>query len=163
MDIQILPLGLTHFESLRIALDTVAKEKRYLAFTEAPPPEEAYKFYQNILAKDHSHFVAVLDGKVVGWCDVLPVHGQARRHVGTLGMGLVPSVRNNGIGYRLIQDAISKAHSKGLTRIELTVRADNANAKALYERVGFANEGLQIQSIGIDGIFYDSYLMALLV
>ena len=162
MNIQVAPLATSHFGGLRLALDTVAREKRYLAFTEAPSPSDAYGFYQGILTNDHSHFVALIDGEVSGWCDVLPTHGQARRHVGTLGIGLLPSARHRGIGYLLIQAAISKAQSKGLSRIELTVRVDNANAKALYERVGFKTEGLNVRSFLIDGAFYDAYAMALL-
>jgi ribosomal protein S18 acetylase RimI-like enzyme len=163
MNTQVAPLASSHFEGLRLVLDVVAREKRYLAFTEAPPPEEAYSFYQNILTNDHSHFVALIDGEVSGWCDVLPTHGQARRHVGILGMGLVPFARRRGIGHLLIQAAIAKAQSKGLSRIELTVRVDNVNAKALYERVGFKTEGLNVRSFLVDGGFYDAFAMALLL
>ena len=52
--------------------------------------------------------------------------------------------------------------SKGLSRIELTVRTDNLNAKALYERMGFVTEGLNKQAFRIDGEFYDTHSMALL-
>ena len=76
-------------------------------------------------------------------------------------MGLVPPARHKGIGHLLIQAAIAKGQSKGLSRIELTVRVDNVNAKALYERVGFMIEGLNVRSFLVDGEFYDAYAMAL--
>ena len=161
MNIQVAPLAPSHFEGLRSVLDIVAREKRYLAFTEAPPPNEAYSFYQDVLAGDHAHFVALVDGAVSGWCVVLPTRGQARKHVGILGMGLVPPARGKGIGLLLIQAAIAKAQSKGLSRIELTVRVDNVNAKALYERVGFKTEGLNVRAFQVDGEFHDVYAMAL--
>jgi putative acetyltransferase len=57
--------------------------------------------------------------------------------------------------------AISKAWAKGLSRIELTVRTDNANAKALYERFGFVVEGINRRAFLVDGEFFDTCTMAL--
>ncbi|NCT96873.1 MAG: GNAT family N-acetyltransferase [Comamonadaceae bacterium] len=62
----------------------------------------------------------------------------------------------------MLQAAIAAAWAKGLTRIELTVRADNPNARALYERMGFAHEGLQRGAFRVDGQSVDSHAMALL-
>ena len=52
--------------------------------------------------------------------------------------------------------------TNGLTRIELTVRADNLNAKALYEKLGFVHEGLRRRAMRVDGAYFDSNAMALL-
>lgn len=162
MNLSIEPVSKQHFEGLRRALDAVAREKRFLAFTEAPSEEDCWAFYSSIVANGWCQMVAVLDGVVVGWCDVLPTHGQARSHVGTLGIGLVPSARHLGIGARLMQAAIDAAWAAGLTRIELTVRVDNENAKALYERLGFTVEGLLRRSFRVDDEYIDGYAMALL-
>ncbi len=158
--VEIQPLAEAHFTSLREVLDTVAREKRFLAFTEAPPLEEALAFYREIVADGHPAQVALWNGQLVGWCDVLPTHGQARAHVGTLGIGLVPSARHRGIGRRLLEATMAAADAKRLTRIELTVRTDNDNAKALYERVGFVTEGLNRRAFCIDGQYHDAYAMA---
>ena len=162
MNLSIEPVAKQHFEGLRRALDTVAREKRFLAFTEAPPEEDCWAFYAAIVANGWCQRVAILDGVVVGRCDVLPVHGQARSHIGTLGIGLIPSARRLGIGEKLMKSAIDAAWATGLTRIELTVRVDNENAKAQYERLGFKVEGLQRRSFRVDGRYADSYSMALL-
>lgn len=61
-----------------------------------------------------------------------------------------------------MEAAISKAWAKGLFRIELTVRTDNVTAKALYERFGFAVEGINRRAFRVDGEFFDTYAMALL-
>jgi putative acetyltransferase len=151
-----------HSASLREALDTVAREKRFLALTEAPPPHEAFAFYRHILARDLPHFVAVDAGQVLGWCDVLATFGQARAHVGTLGIGLLPQARHRGLGRRLMQATLAKAWARGFARIELTVRADNANARTLYERLGFEHEGAQRRAFCIDGVYFDALAMALL-
>jgi putative acetyltransferase len=162
MDVLIEPLAKKHFEGLHQVLDSVAREKRFLAFEQAPPRKLAYAFYRHIVAGGNCHFVAVADGQVVGWCDVLPTRGETRAHVGTLGIGLVRSARHRGIGARLMDAAIDAAWACGFTRIELAVRADNANAKALYERFGFRDEGLQRRAFRVDGKYFDSHAMALL-
>jgi putative acetyltransferase len=159
--VDIVPLNEHHFEALRDALDTVAREKRFLAFQAAPPREDAFAFYRNILANGHPMFVAIVDGTVAGWCDVLPTHGESRAHVGILGIGLVRAARHRGLGAALMRTTIDAAWRKGLTRIELSVRADNANAKALYERMGFVVEGLSRNAFRVDGAYHDSYVMGL--
>lgn len=156
------PLEARHFAALRQALDSVAREKRFLAFTQAPAPEESLAFYTSVLANRWCLLVAIQDGLVVGWCDVLPAHGQARSHVGTLGMGVVAAARGHGIGSALIRAAIETAWAAGFARIELSVRCDNPVARALYERQGFLTEGLLRQAFKVDGVYCDATAMALL-
>jgi len=161
MGITVEHLTEAHFEPLRTVLDAVARERRYLALFEAPPPEKAFAFYRMLLADGQCH-VALQGTSVVGWCDIQPAFGDARRHIGTLGMGILAAFRHQGIGTRLLSAAVATAWSRGLTRIELTVREDNANAKALYERLGFQQEGLQRQSMLVAGRYHDCFSMALL-
>lgn len=162
MSLTVVPPAERYFEGMRQVLDVVAREKKYLVFLQAPPAAETYAFYRNILEKDLCQVIAVQDGTVVGWCDILPTHGEARAHVGTLGVAIVQPFRGRGIGTRLIDAAISKAWEKGFSRIELTVRTDNTNAKALYERFGFIVEGINRRAFLVDGEFIDTYSMALL-
>lgn len=162
MDLLIKPVAPAYFEGLWRALDVVAREKRFLAFTEAPPWESSRAFFEHIVANDQCQVVALEGDQVVGWCDILPGVGQTRAHVGTLGIGLIPAARHRGIGARLMRAAIEGAWARGLTRIELSVRADNANARALYERLGFKLEGVRRRSVRVDGAYHDSLAMALL-
>ena len=150
------------FEPLRRALDVVARERRYLALTEAPPAEQAYEFYRRVISQNLVMSLAVEGGEVVGWCDALPTYGQSRAHVAILGMGIVPGHRARGIGRRLLEQTMTQAWGAGFSRIELTVRADNAPARALYERCGFQAEGVLQRSFRIDGEYYDALAMAAL-
>ena len=159
---EIVPLAEPYFEQLRQAVDVVAREKRFLSLTEAPPREDCYSFYKGLLENNSPVFVAVIADQVVGWCDIQSAFGQARQHVGTLGMGVMPAVRGRGLGTRLIESAIAQAWANGLMRIEITVRTDNEAATKLYERVGFEHEGRMRSSMLVDGQFYDCYAMALL-
>lgn len=159
---RIVALAEAHFEPLYRVLDEVAREKRYLALTQAPPKDEAFAFFRGILENNQVHVVALVDGEVVGWCDVLPLFGEARRHVGVLGIGLLARARHRGIGARLMNAAVASAWARGLTRVELTVRVDNHNARALYERLGFRHEGIKRNAFLVDGRYCDSHAMALL-
>ncbi len=162
MTLKIIPARESHFTGLREALDVVAREKRYLLFIQAPPLDQCIAFYRSIQLHGHCQVIAEIDDVVVGWCHVLPVRGEVRVHVGELGIGLIPSARHRGIGQMLIQAAIDTAWEKGLSRIELSVRIDNTNAKALYERMGFHTEGVHRQAFQVDGEYFDALSMALL-
>jgi putative acetyltransferase len=159
--VSIEPLAQQHFEGVRAALDAVARERRFLAFTEAPTRRQSFAFYRSIIAGNGWQYVAVAGGQVLGWCDVLRQHGQARTHAGTLGIGLIATARHQGIGEQLMRTTIARALQNGITRIELTVRVDNGNARALYERLGFVHEGRMHRAFRIDGVYYDSDAMAL--
>ncbi|MET4388709.1 ribosomal protein S18 acetylase RimI-like enzyme [Bradyrhizobium sp. F1.4.3] len=160
--IEIIAISETHIESFHRALDTVARERRYLAFLEAPPLEAARVFVLDMIARGHPQFVALSGGEVVGWCDVRRHPRPIYAHAGILGMGLLPPFRGQGIGTRLIRTALAAAQATGITRVELTVRETNRNAIALYERVGFAVEGLSRNAVKVDCVYENVIQMAVL-
>ncbi|HEY5285138.1 MAG TPA: GNAT family N-acetyltransferase, partial [Polyangia bacterium] len=54
-----------------------------------------------------------------------------------------PEHRGKGLGTRLLRAAIDWARREGLTRITLLTDADNAHARQLYSRHGFAASAMQ--------------------
>lgn len=162
MSIVIAPIAAEHAASFRAALDQVAREKRYLALTEAPPPEQVASFVAENIKKGIAQFVALSGSEVIGWADIVPAWAHGVSHRGSVGMGVLPPHRGQGIGRRLLEACMSKSWANGLTRIELEVRADNANAVRLYEALGFEREGVKRQGIRIDGQYHDTLAMALL-
>ena len=157
---QVLPIDRRHVAGFRDVLDAVARERRYLAFLAAPPLGQVRRFVRNNLQKGGVQFVAVDAGVVVGWCDVAPKTHETLRHSGRLGMGVAASHRGQGVGSALLAATLAAAHARGLTRIELDVRADNAAAIALYRRQGFEVEGRLRQFMIVDGVAYDALQMA---
>lgn len=160
MPLPITPIALHHADSFRACLDAVARERRYLAQLEAPPPEQVRSFIADNIAADAVQFVALDGDTVVGWADVLRRWAHAAAHCGVLGMGVLPAYRGQGLGQRLLAACIDKARLKGITRIELEVRADNARAIALYERMGFVLEGRKRAAMRFDGEYFDALLMS---
>ena len=158
----ITPISEDLAESYRVCLDTVARERKYLAQIEALPLERVQAFVRESVATDAVQFVAVDQGPVVGWADIFPAWAHAVAHCGTLGMGVLPAYRGQGIGRRLLQACIAKAWAKGMTRIELAVRADNRRAIRLYESMGFEHEAVQKHALRFDGVYHDAAQMRLL-
>ena len=158
----VVPIAEEHIEGFTAALDSVARERRYLARFEAPAAEDVRKYVRENIAKRVPHFVAVGDGSVIGWCDIARKPQPAFAHSGVLGMGVVSDFRGQGIGRALLNATLQAAKSIGISRIELTVRVDNERAKRLYESGGFVVEGLCRGHMRVDGEFQDSWLMALL-
>ena len=70
--------------------------------------------------------------------------------------------RDQGVGKALMTATLQKAKTKGLTRIELTVRENNIRAIALYEKLGFEKEGVHKNGVCIDGKYENHIFMALL-
>jgi RimJ/RimL family protein N-acetyltransferase len=136
--------------------------KRYLAFLEAPPPETTRAFVLDNIRLGHPQFVALAAGELVGWCDVRPRDRPIHAHTGVLGVALLPPFRGQGIGAELIRRALAAAQAFGFHRVELTVREDNTNAIALYEKLGFAAEGLQCDAVRVDGVYENVVMMAVL-
>jgi ribosomal protein S18 acetylase RimI-like enzyme len=158
----VVPVREEHIDGFRAAVDSVARERKYLALLEAPPEADTRSYVRQNIAERVPHFVALADGKVVGWCDVALMPWPSQRHSGVLGMGVIHSHRGRGVGRALLDATLLSAWEKGLTRVELTVRFDNEPAKRLYEGFGFVTEGLRKRHLCIDGQFIDSWLMALL-
>jgi ribosomal protein S18 acetylase RimI-like enzyme len=76
-------------------------------------------------------------------------------------MGVVPEYRGRGVGRALVEATLPAARSKGLARIDLEVRADNAAAIGLYRAVGFKVEGVKRDALRLDDGRFDLVVMAL--
>ena len=159
---EIVPISHEHIERFHRTLDFVARERRYLAFLEAPPLDEARTYVLNNIAKGYPHLVVLSEGEVAGWCDIVPKSRPVHAHVGVLGMALLPEFRGQGVGERLMRQTLEAARTFGLHRVELTVREDNKNAIALYKKIGFDIEGLMRDAMKVDGVYESTYLMSLL-
>ena len=165
--IEIVATADAHIEGFRRCVDTVARERRYLALVEGPPTDAARAFVQGLRAAGGVHMVALdralpgpEDAQVVGWCDIVRDMRPGFGHGGRLGMGLLPAYRGRRLGRRLATAALDAAEVKGIERVELEVFSSNTRAIALYERLGFVREGVRRRARRLDGREEDDVLMA---
>jgi ribosomal protein S18 acetylase RimI-like enzyme len=163
MPVVISPIAVANAASFHSCLDGVARERRYLAQVEALPLEKIESFVRESVDNDAVQFVALDEARVVGWADIFPAWPHAITHCGSLGMGILPAYRRQGIGEALLHACIAKAKVKGITRIELEARADNVPAIRLYEKLGFVHEALKRNAMRFDGVYFDSVQMSLLL
>jgi ribosomal protein S18 acetylase RimI-like enzyme len=162
MSYNIIPITEKHIEAFWNALDSVAREKIYIAFLEGPPIETTRKFIHEQIENDMPHFVALAGDVIIGWCSIASIPRPVFAHSGVLGMGIIASHRGKGIGKALMQATLDKAKERGLTRIELELREDNITALELYKKFGFEVEGLKRNATKIDGHYSNDLIMGLL-
>jgi ribosomal protein S18 acetylase RimI-like enzyme len=158
----IVPIAEEHIAGFHAAVDSVARERLYLAMLAAPSLEKSADFVRGNIRNGNSQFVALAGGRVVGWCDIVPMERATLAHAGLLGMGVIEGYRGCGIGTALMRATLEKAKKTGLSRIELTVREGNRQAIELYKRVGFVAEGLKRNAWRVEGKDSNVILMALL-
>ena len=158
----IVPITEAHTEGFWSAVDSVSRERKYLAFLEGPPINTTRDFVLNNINGNWPQVVAMSNGALIGWCDVTALDRPVFAHIGSLGMGVLAPYRGQGIGKALISAALQKARARGLTRIELTVRENNKAAIELYKKFGFVAEGIHKNGVCIDGQYENHIFMALL-
>ena len=162
MKFNIVPIEEKHIDGFWHAVDSVVRERKYLAFLEGPPIHTTLNFVQNNINDGWPHFVALSEEKIIGWCDITSLDRPVFAHIGSLGIGVLAPYRGQGVGEALIKIALKAAKEKGLTRIELTVRENNKPAIALYEKFGFITEGIHKNGVCINEKYENHIFMALL-
>ena len=146
--------------SLNNLINEVSAERRYLATIDGFTLEAHKAFLEQILARNLPQYVAVDNGIVVGWCDILPMSAKGFEHVGRLGMGVHQTYRKRGLGRRLLAECLRAAAQRGIEKVELEVFSDNVPAVRLYESFGFQREGCRAYARKLDGDYQDVLLMA---
>ncbi len=159
--IEIRAITVQDIPGFRECLDSVARERRYLAQLEAPPLEIVKDFVQAAMDRSDIRVLAIDSSKVVGWCDITAHRWPGLDHVGELGMGVLKEYRGRGLGPLLLTEALLRAKASGLEKVELEVFESNRAAINLYERDGFLIEGRKIKSRKLDGEYDDILMMAL--
>lgn len=111
--------------------------------------------------ENHYDLVAEIDGRVVGSLGLALETAMRRRHCAGLGMAVHDDFQGQGVGSALLAVGIDLAENwLGLRRLELHVYTDNVAGIHLYEKFGFAIEGMAREFALRDGVFIDAYAMA---
>ena len=128
-------------------------------------PEKEQQSIEAVNNKSNSLIAAaLLDEEIVG--SIVFKGGERIKtyHLGEMGIGIRRDFWGLGIGTFLLEYLIQWAKETGIVRkINLRVRTDNERALKLYRNHGFKEEGILTRDFCIDGRFYDSISMGLLI
>lgn len=105
--------------------------------------EQEQNFIQRIVDSDRELLlVAIIDGKHIGNCSLMGIGEYRRyRHRCSVAIALYQEYCGRGIGKIMLQNVLKTAKEIGYEQAELEVIADNKNAIALYENLGFEKYG----------------------
>lgn len=124
-----------------------------------PSPEDVRKWLASQTDNDRD-LLAWCGAELVGMGGLRRAFGR-RGHVGMIGMAVHDAWVGQGIGRQILAALIDRAENwLGLTRLELTVYADNTAAIGLYRKFGFAVEGTHVGYAMRDGALVDALAMA---
>lgn len=146
--------------SFRESVNEVASEKWTLATVDGFSADEITALLKRVVEERLPQVVATIDGKVIGWCDIVPRSAKGASHVGTLGMGVRKEWRRRGVGRLLLTECLALARSASFEKVELEVYSDNIPAVRLYESVGFLKEGVRVRGRKLEGRYQDIIHMA---
>ncbi|MEH2083756.1 MAG: GNAT family N-acetyltransferase [Nostoc sp.] len=111
------------------------------------------------------YIVALLEDKIVAHAMLDPMSLSALAHIVRLNIFVYPEFQRQRIGQTIMDYLLTWAkQTPGVEKIELLVRATNKPAIALYEKIGFFEEGRFKKRLKLpDGSYIDDLAMALFV
>ncbi|SHL56780.1 putative acetyltransferase [Hymenobacter psychrotolerans DSM 18569] len=130
--------------AIRRLYQRVSRESGGLA---RQPEEITDEYVQHFLSRSLAHgvgLVAEQDGQLVAEIHTYSSGLRIFAHVlGDITVAVDGSMQNQGIGRRLFQELLVRVQTAfpQVSRVELLVRESNTRAIALYEQLGFRQEG----------------------
>ena len=146
------------------ALNSVIREGKYLLMNkEIPNLESERQWFKGAKEKGVRSFVARVEGKVVGGAGLEPFTDK-RAHVAELGIYILKSYRNCGLGTILIKEFIEVAKKSGFEIVQLSAFSTNKRAMHVYRKCGFKKCGKLTRDIKFsDGTYADRIMMEFLL
>lgn len=125
------------------------------------PEGEKKLFEQKNESPNEAMIMCVVDGKVVGNCEISFFKGMKTKHRASIGIALISEYWNQGIGTKMFEEMIRLAENReDVLQIELEFVEGNARARHLYEKMGFRITGVRPNAIRLkDGTLLNEYTM----
>ncbi|GKU27031.1 GNAT family N-acetyltransferase [Clostridium folliculivorans] len=120
--------------------------------------ESVYKEENSII------FLATIEDEIIGIASINSNQKARTKHVGVLGIVVAKDFCGLGLGSKIIEHLIKWAKENKVTKkISLVTREDNSNAIKLYEKFGFEVEGILKADNYINGVYYNTLMMSLII
>jgi ribosomal-protein-alanine acetyltransferase len=106
------------------------------------------------LASEHTVYLFAFDPAtpdvLAGYGGLLAPRNSGEGDIQTL--AVAPEARRHGLGRTLVTALLAEAASRGAHEVFLEVRADNPNARALYDSLGFEQIAVRAKYYQPDGV-----------
>jgi [ribosomal protein S18]-alanine N-acetyltransferase len=106
------------------------------------------------LASEHTYYLFAFDPDapetLAGYGGLLAPRGSGDGDIQTL--AVAESARRRGLGRELVTALVAEAAARGAEEVFLEVRADNPNARALYDSLGFEQIAVRAKYYQPDGV-----------
>jgi [ribosomal protein S18]-alanine N-acetyltransferase len=106
------------------------------------------------LASEHTYYLFAFDpatpDALAGYGGLLAPVDSGEGDIQTL--AVAPSARRYGLGRTLVAALLAEAAARGAEEVFLEVRADNPNARALYDSMGFEQIAVRVKYYQPDGV-----------
>ena len=96
-------------------------------------------FLEALKQNNSFYYVAKIGTQIVGHCGAYGVCGEGSINQ----VAVTNTYRRCGIARRMVSTMIEELEKNGFLEITLEVRSENASAIALYESLGFVQEGIR--------------------
>ena len=107
-------------------------------------------FEQKNASPNEAMIMCIVEGKVVGNCEISFFKGMKTKHRASISIALISNFWNQGIGTKMFEEM----------QIELEFVEGNARARYLYEKMGFRITGVHPNAIRLkDGTLLNNYTM----
>src|SRR5262245_19413419 len=148
------------------ALRRAALEADPLAFGASIPDTQAdwiQSISTRLSVEESAVFGAFSRVSLIGIVGVVRNTGKKERHKSLIwGMYVTAGLRRSGVGEKLLHTAIDQARSwGGVEQVHLAVSEVAADAKRLYERMGFREWGREPRALALEGRSVDESHMIL--
>jgi RimJ/RimL family protein N-acetyltransferase len=151
------------FLNMLLRLD---RETKFMLYEPEERPREVKETEDKIerSQKTRSLLLGAFEGEdIVGFLSAERGGFNRIRHTAYIVVGVLADYRGNGIGTELFLKLEEWANRENITRLELTVMAQNNEAIRLYKMNGFEVEGIKRRAMLVDGVYADEYYMGRLL
>ena len=158
MSFSIRPATADDSEQIVALADSVASEERWIVAQpgDTTALEETARWVE-LVAHGGLSLVAESEGRVAG--HLIGRHTQDGD--GEVGLIVGSGFRRQGLGEALMNASVAWARLAGITKLTLSVFSDNEPAIALYQKLGFVQEGIEKDRYMVGGLMKDAILMGL--